>query len=58
MHVVIAQDGSVQRVDYISGQKELKVAAMDAVMEWTYKPTLLNGQPVEVDTTVKVVFSL
>jgi len=36
----------------------LKNAATDAVMEWKYKPTLANGQPVEVDTTVKVNFSL
>jgi hypothetical protein len=31
---------------------------MDAVMEWKYKPPTLNGQPVEVDTTVNMVFSL
>jgi periplasmic protein TonB len=33
-------------------------AAMDAVKEWRYKPTLLNGEPVEVDTTIDVVFTL
>jgi TonB family protein len=58
MHVIISQDGSVQKVGYISGPKELKDAAMDAMREWKYKPTTLNGQPVEVDTTVKIVFSL
>jgi TonB family protein len=58
MHVIISQDGSVQKVGYISGPKELKDAAMDAMREWEYKPSLLNGQPVEVDTTVKIVFSL
>jgi protein TonB len=33
-------------------------AAMDAVKEWRYKPTTLNGEPVEVDTTIDVVFTL
>jgi protein TonB len=33
-------------------------AAMDAVRQWKYHPTLLNGEPVEVDTTIQVVFSL
>jgi TonB family protein len=58
LNVIIAQDGSVLSVSYISGPKMLKDAAMDAVMEWKYKPTLVNGQPVEVDTTVKTAFSL
>jgi TonB family protein len=58
MGVIIAQDGSVQEVGYISGPKELKDAAMDAMREWKYKPMTLNGQPVEVDTTVKMVFAL
>jgi protein TonB len=33
-------------------------SAMDAVHEWRYRPTLLNGEPVEVDTSIQVVFSL
>jgi protein TonB len=33
-------------------------AALDAVRQWRYQPTLLNGEPVEVDTTIDVVFSL
>jgi protein TonB len=33
-------------------------AAMDAVREWRYQPTLLNGEPVEVETTISVIFSL
>ena len=57
-HVIIAVDGSVRKVDYVSGPVELKLAAMDAVKEWGYKTTLPNGEPVEVDTTVKVVFAL
>ena len=36
----------------------LMKAAMDAVREWRYQPTLLNGEPVEVETTVSVIFTL
>ena len=36
----------------------LMASAISAVKEWKYRPTMLNGQPVEVDTTVQVVFSL
>jgi TonB family protein len=57
MHVIISQDGSVQKVNYISGPEELKRAAMDAMQEWRYKPALLNGEPVEVDTTSEIVFT-
>ena len=58
LHVIISQDGTVQKVDYISGPKILKDAEMDAVKEWRYKPTMVNGEAVEVDTTVKMVYSL
>jgi protein TonB len=36
----------------------LQQAALDAVRQWRYQPTLLNGEPVEVDTTIDVIFSL
>jgi periplasmic protein TonB len=36
----------------------LQASAMDAVRQWRYKPYLLNGEPVEVETTVNVIFSL
>src|ERR1700723_758721 len=58
LHVVIGTDGVVQRVEFISGPQLLLASAMDAVKQWRYKPTLLNGQPVEVDTTVVLVFDL
>jgi TonB family protein len=58
LHVVIGKDGVVQQVEFVSGPQLLLKAAMDAVKQWRYKPTLLNGQPVEVETTVPVVFSL
>ena len=49
---------SIQELQYMSGPPLLMKSAMDAVREWRYKPTMLNGDPVEVDTTISVVFSL
>ena len=58
LHAIIAKDGSIAHLEYISGPPLLMKAAMDAVSQWRYKPTMLNGEPVEVDTTVQVVFTL
>jgi protein TonB len=58
LHAVIAKDGSVSELQYISGPPLLMKSAMDAVREWKYQPTLLNGEPVEVDTTISVIFTL
>lgn len=55
---VIAKDGSMQQVEYVSGPEELKQAAIDAVKQWQYKPTTLAGKPIDVDTTISLVFSL
>jgi len=56
--VLIGKDGRVQTVDLISGEPVLADAAKEAVSQWVYKPTLLNGQPVEVLTQVDVNFTL
>lgn len=58
LHVIVARDGSVQTVEVVSGPDALVRSAVDAVKQWRYKPILLNGQPVEVDTTVQVIFSI
>ncbi|MGC2280210.1 MAG: TonB family protein [Candidatus Acidiferrales bacterium] len=58
LHCIIAKDGTVKEVEFVSGPPLLMRSAMDAVRQWTYQPTLLNGQPIEVDTTVSVVFTL
>jgi len=58
LHAIISKEGNVEDVQYISGPPLLMKAAMDAVKEWRYRPTQLNGEPVEVDTTVQVVFTL
>jgi protein TonB len=57
--VVIGKDGSVQHVTLVSSPDPLLTkAAQDAVQQWVYRPTLLNGDPVEVLTTVDVLFTL
>ncbi|MHB8753834.1 MAG: energy transducer TonB [Candidatus Acidiferrales bacterium] len=58
LHAIIAKDGTVQELQFISGPPLLMRAAMDAVKQWRYRPTLLNGQAVKVDTTVTVIFNL
>ncbi len=58
LHVVIGKDGSVSQVEAISGHPLLIQAAIDAVRQWKYRPTLLNGEPVEVDTTIDIIFTL
>jgi periplasmic protein TonB len=58
LHAIIAKDGTVQELTLMSGPPLLVRAAMDAVRQWRYQPTLLNGEPVEVDTTISVIFSL
>ena len=54
----IAKDGTIQNLHLISGPPLLVQAAMQAVQQWQYKPTLLNGEPVEVITTIDVNFTL
>ena len=58
LHALIAKDGTVQQLEVLSGHPLLVQAALDAVRQWRYRPTLLNGEPVEVDTTIDVIFSL
>ena len=58
LHAIISKTGTVQQLEVLSGHPLLVRAAMDAVQQWRYKPTLLNGEPVEVDTTIDVIFSL
>ena len=56
--VVIAKDGTVKNMQLDSGHPLLAPSAREAVVQWVYRPTLLNGEPVEVLTTVDVNFTL
>jgi TonB family protein len=57
-NVVIDTQGNVTHIQLVEGHPLLVSAALDAVKQWKYKPYLLNGQPVEVETEIKVIFSL
>jgi protein TonB len=54
----ISKTGTIENLRVVSGPALLQRAALDAVSTWRYRPYLLNGQPVEVETTVDVIFSL
>ncbi len=55
---VISKQGTVESLRVISGHPLLNQAALDAVKQWLYRPTTLNGDPVEVETTITVTFTL
>jgi len=58
LHAIIGKDGTIQSLEVMNGHPLLQQAALDAVRQWRYQPTLLNGEPVDVDTTIDVIFSL
>ena len=58
MEAVINKSGSIESLHVLTGHPLLNQAALDAVKQWKYRPTMLNGEPVEVITTVTVTFSL
>ena len=57
-NAVIAKDGTIQNLQVVSGHPLLIPAATEAVRQWIYKPTQLNGEPVEVQTQIDVNFTL
>ena len=58
LHAVIGTDGAIKKLEAVSGEALLTPAALDAVKQWRYRPTTINGEKVEVDTVIDVVFSL
>lgn len=58
LKAIIAKDGTIQSLQLISGNPFLARAAIEAVKEWRYRPYLLNGQPVEVETNITINFNL
>lgn len=55
---IIGKDGAIQNLTVLSGHPLLVAAALEAVRQWVYQPTLLNGQPTEVETQIDVNFTL
>ena len=58
LHAVISRDGRIAALEVLSGHPFPVRAALDAVRQWRYRPTLLNGEPVEVETSITVIFRL
>jgi len=58
LQALIDKEGRISDLKVISGPPMLQDAAVDAVRQWLYRPYLLNGQPVEVNTTINIVFTL
>ncbi len=58
LQATISKSGDISRVKVLSGDGQLAKAASDAVKQWKYKPYLLNGEPVEIQTQVTINFKL
>ncbi|MGD0913779.1 MAG: energy transducer TonB, partial [Terracidiphilus sp.] len=58
LSATISKTGRIENLHVVSGSPMLTQAAVEAVAQWVYRPYLLNGQPVEVETSVSVVFKL
>jgi protein TonB len=58
LQAIIDKQGNVVQLEVLQGHPLLVQSALDAVRQWRYRPTMLNGEPVEVVTTVDVIFSL
>jgi TonB family protein len=58
LQAIISKTGSIENLHVVSGPAMLRQSALDAVKTWRYRPYLLDNQPVEVDTTVNVIFTL
>jgi TonB family protein len=58
LRAIIATDGTIQSLQVVGGDPLFYQSAMDAVGQWRYFPTMLNGQPVEIDTYISVIYSM
>jgi len=58
LSAIIGEDGKIQQLTVVTGHPLLRQAALDAVKQWVYQPTLLNEQQVKVSTTIDVIFTL
>lgn len=58
LQATIGKDGTIQNLRAVAGPAMLQPYAIEAVRRWRYKPVLLDGIPVDVDTTISVVYSL
>jgi periplasmic protein TonB len=58
LRAIIATDGSIQSLEAVAGDPLFYSSALQAVQQWRYRATILNGQPVEIDTFITVIYTL
>ena len=58
LKAIVRKDGSIQELEVVRGHPMLSPAALKAVQQWRYRPFLLNGEPVEVETDITVIFQI
>jgi protein TonB len=58
LHALISTAGTIESLEVISGDPFFIQSALVAVREWRYRPTILNGRPIEVDTRITVIYTL
>jgi periplasmic protein TonB len=58
LHAIISTDGTIESLEVVSGDLFFIQSALTAVRQWRYRPTMLNGQPVIVDTYISVIYSM
>ena len=58
LHASIATDGSIQSLEVVGGDPMFFPSALEAVRQWRYRPTILNGQPIEIDTHITVIYTM
>jgi protein TonB len=58
LRAIIATDGTIQSLQVVKGDALFLSSATDAVSQWRYRPTVLNGQPVEIETYITVIYTL
>ena len=58
LEAIITKSGTIESLKVVQGHPMLVPAALEAVRQWRYRPTLLNGEPVDVITTIEVHFTL
>jgi protein TonB len=58
LRAIIATDGTMQSLQVVNGDALFLHSAVDAVRQWRYRPTILNGQPVEIETYITVTYTL
>ena len=58
LRAIIATDGTIQSLEIVGGDPIFFLSAKEAVSQWRYRPTILNGQPVEIDTHITVIYTM